>query len=77
MPRQVSELLTACPRVQAIVTSRVSLKVYGEQEFPVAPFAYPDSEKQMNARIMKHAFYKHAPRWATTNSSKHGRKVVC
>lgn len=37
---QISELLFACPRVQALVTSRVNLNLYGEQEFPVEPFAY-------------------------------------
>ena len=33
----VSEILAECPFVKAVVTSRASLKIYGEQEFPVSP----------------------------------------
>jgi len=38
----VAELLTACPDVKALVTSRISLRVRGEQEFAVPPLALPD-----------------------------------
>jgi predicted ATPase/DNA-binding CsgD family transcriptional regulator len=37
----VSALLTACRRLKVLVTSRASLHLYGEQEFPVAPLALP------------------------------------
>ena len=33
----VAEMLTACPNVKVMVTSRAGLRIYGEQEFPVAP----------------------------------------
>jgi len=33
----VSEILAQCSFVKAVVTSRASLKIYGEQEFPVSP----------------------------------------
>ncbi len=33
----VAELLTACPNVKALVTSRVRLRVSGEREYPVPP----------------------------------------
>jgi predicted ATPase len=33
----MSEILAQCSFVKAVVTSRASLKIYGEQEFPVAP----------------------------------------
>jgi len=33
----VAETLEACPSLKALVTSRSSLRIYGEQEFPVAP----------------------------------------
>ncbi|MGH2530666.1 MAG: ATP-binding protein [Thermomicrobiales bacterium] len=36
------ELLSACPDVKALVTSRISLRVSGEQEFQVQPLALPD-----------------------------------
>jgi predicted ATPase/DNA-binding XRE family transcriptional regulator len=34
---QVAELLAACPRVEALVTSREPLRIDGEHEMPVAP----------------------------------------
>jgi predicted ATPase/DNA-binding winged helix-turn-helix (wHTH) protein len=33
----VAEVLASCPAVKVLVTSRESLRIYGEQEFPVAP----------------------------------------
>ncbi len=38
----VEELLTACPQLTILVTSRVVLHVRGEHEFPVSPLALPD-----------------------------------
>lgn len=35
----VAETLEACPSLKILVTSRSSLRVYGEQEFPVTPLA--------------------------------------
>ncbi len=35
----VAETLEACPRLRILVTSRAGLRIYGEQEFPVAPLA--------------------------------------
>lgn len=40
--RAVLDLLIACPRVQALVTSRAPLNVRGERRFPVSPLALPD-----------------------------------
>ena len=37
----VQELLDACPNLHALVTSRLVLRVYGEQEFPVPPLPLP------------------------------------
>ena len=37
----VADLLLGCPRVKVIVTSRLPLRVDGEQEFPVSPLALP------------------------------------
>lgn len=39
---QLTELLSACPHVKILATSREKLRVYGEHEFPVAPFSFPD-----------------------------------
>ena len=38
----VAGLLARCPRLRALVTSRMHLLVEGEQEFSVPPLAYPD-----------------------------------
>ncbi|HEV7129145.1 MAG TPA: tetratricopeptide repeat protein [Ktedonobacterales bacterium] len=43
--RGVLELLIACPRVKALVTSRSALNVRGERCFPVAPLALPDPDQ--------------------------------
>jgi predicted ATPase/DNA-binding CsgD family transcriptional regulator len=39
---QVAELLAACTRLKVMVTSRATLHIQGEQEFPVPALALPD-----------------------------------
>jgi len=38
----VAELLTTCPGVKVVVTSRSVLNVYGEREYPLSPLPTPD-----------------------------------
>jgi len=38
----VADLLAACPLLEVLATSRGSLRLSGEHEFPVAPLALPD-----------------------------------
>ena len=40
----VADLLAACPKLKILVTSRASLHVQGEHEFPVPPLAVPDAQ---------------------------------
>lgn len=42
----IAETLDACPTLKIVVTSRATLRVYGEQEFPVIPLA-PDSAAEL------------------------------
>jgi hypothetical protein len=42
---QLASLLASCPHLHILVTSRVSLHVSGEHEFPVPPLAVPDLEE--------------------------------
>lgn len=51
----VSALLTTCPRLKVLVTSRASLHLYGEQEFPVSPLALPDAKHFTPTRLTAYA----------------------
>ena len=42
----VAELLAACPLLEVLATSRGSLRLSGEHEFPVEPLALPDPERR-------------------------------
>jgi predicted ATPase/DNA-binding CsgD family transcriptional regulator len=38
----IANLLTACPRVQSLITSRAPLRISGEHEYPIPPLRVPD-----------------------------------
>ena len=42
----VAEVLAACPSLDVLATSRGSLRLSGEHEFPVTPLALPDPEQR-------------------------------
>src|SRR5918994_1266847 len=41
----VTELLSSAPRLKALTTSRIPLRLYGEYEFPVPPLEVPDPKR--------------------------------
>jgi predicted ATPase/DNA-binding CsgD family transcriptional regulator len=51
---RLSELLSACPQVKMLVTSRALLRVQGEFEFPVPPLALPDPEMLPDIERLSH-----------------------
>jgi predicted ATPase len=49
---QVVDLLTGCPQLKWLVTSRVSLHLRGEHVFPVPPLALPDLKHPSRATAL-------------------------
>ncbi len=42
---QVTDILSACPNLKVLVTSRMTLHIRGEQEFPVPPLTVPNPKR--------------------------------
>ena len=45
---RLADLIGSCPRLKLLVTSRETLRIEGEQEFPVPPLALPDSARPVS-----------------------------
>lgn len=50
----LSELLTECPRIKILVTSRARLHIHDEYEFSVSPLALPDVTSPMELDFLVH-----------------------
>ncbi len=48
----VTELLSACPDLEVFATSRESLHLSGEHEYPVPPLRLPDSARSLNSNAL-------------------------
>ncbi len=46
---RLAELLSACPHLKILVTSRAVLHIHGEHEFPVLPLALPDLKHSLKS----------------------------
>src|SRR5262249_26288402 len=49
---QLASLLASCPRLRMLVTSRATLHLSGEHEFPVSPPAVPDLTQQLSPETL-------------------------
>ena len=52
---EVTELLSSCPNLSVLVTSRAPLRVRGEREYPVSPLAMPDPTRMPEAEDVDEA----------------------
>ena len=50
---EVLELLQYCPHLKIIVSSRVVLRIKGEQEYPVQPLVLPDIKRLINIDLLQ------------------------
>jgi predicted ATPase/class 3 adenylate cyclase len=48
----VGELLVACPKLKVLATSRIPLRLYGEQEYLVPPLSLPDPKVMPPLEVM-------------------------
>ncbi len=50
----VGGLLSACPGLEVLVTSRTPLRIYGEHEYPVRPLELPDPDHLPPIETLRH-----------------------
>jgi hypothetical protein len=50
----VTELLSTAPNLKVLATSRIPLRLYGEQEYSVPPLALPDPERLPSVERLTH-----------------------
>jgi predicted ATPase/class 3 adenylate cyclase len=81
-----TQLLEASPGLRVLVSSRASLRVYGEQEFPVPPMALPDLKALPNLSALSQfeavrLFIERAvaakPDFAATNANAPAIAGIC
>jgi predicted ATPase/class 3 adenylate cyclase len=82
----VAELLAACAKLKILTTSRIPLRLYGEQEYPVPPLAAPDPRvlpplKALTQYEAVRLFVERAraikPEFAVTNESAPAVAEIC
>jgi predicted ATPase/class 3 adenylate cyclase len=82
----VAELLATCDKLKVLATSRIPLRLYGEQEYPVPPLAAPDPRvlpplKALTQYGAVRLFVERAraikPEFAVTNESAPAVAEIC
>jgi predicted ATPase len=69
---RVADMLTACPRLKVLATSRVVLRVSGEHDFPVDPLAAPEAVQLFVARARAVS-----PTFALTAANQAAVAAIC
>jgi predicted ATPase/class 3 adenylate cyclase len=84
MAPAVAELLAACPRLKALVTSRQTLRLRGEHEFPVPPLELPEAPDNLQTLSQCAAsalFIERAlavqPDFSVTQADAHAVAEIC
>ena len=70
--RVVAEILASCPTVKVLVTSRECLRIYGEQEFPVAPL-----EENSAVQLFVHRATAVRPNFALNAENSAAIREIC
>jgi predicted ATPase len=52
---EIAELITKCPGLKLLVTSRAPLRISHEREYPLAPLKLPDPDESMSVESMRDA----------------------
>ncbi|MGA3212260.1 MAG: tetratricopeptide repeat protein [Terriglobales bacterium] len=68
----VAEVLAACPTLKVLVTSRECLRIYGEQEFPVAPL-----EQDSAVRLFVQRATAVRPNFTVTGENSPAIREIC
>jgi predicted ATPase/DNA-binding winged helix-turn-helix (wHTH) protein len=68
----VGELLVACPMLKVLVTSRAGLRIYGEQEFPLAAL-----EQDAAVQLFVHRATAVRPNFAMTGENAEAIREIC
>jgi predicted ATPase/class 3 adenylate cyclase len=83
---QLADLLSTCPRLKALVTSREALHLRGERQFPVPPLSLPDRSRaesvdQLTRYEAIRLFIERAqavqPEFALSDRNAHAIAEVC
>ena len=82
----VAKLLTTCPKLKVLATSRIPLRLYGEQQYPVPPLVVPDPRALPPLKVLTQyesvrLFVERAraikPDFAVTNESAPAVAEIC
>lgn len=68
----IAEIIQACPLLRVLITSRACLRIYGEQEFPVAPLAHDSA-----VELFVHRAKAVRPSFALNTENESAIRAIC